>query len=269
MVKLIIRDDDCNFFTRPEDLEHVYRSIPDFPVSFAVVPEVTDVYGGCPETMNNKTPRPVGNNKELVKYLKNRLAAGKCDIVLHGICHGYRFDKNGKKIPEMIWRNHEPDLTENLCRCKKYLEETFDYPINCFVAPSNQIMAEGVKAVHTNGMNYSGIIAASFNRDFSWRSLLNYVKRWTIRIFLGFPYPGVMDYGTHLEVNATNRTSFDFLKKMFHYCDKNNMPLAINVHYWHIRDNEEHYKGFFKFVNYALTHGAIPTCLSDCFKNRV
>ena len=44
MVKLIIRDDDCNFFTRPEDLEHVYRSISDFPVTFAVVPEVTDVY---------------------------------------------------------------------------------------------------------------------------------------------------------------------------------------------------------------------------------
>ena len=53
MVKLIIRDDDCNFFTRPEDLEHVYRSISDFPVTFAVVPEVTDVYGGCPDTMNN------------------------------------------------------------------------------------------------------------------------------------------------------------------------------------------------------------------------
>ena len=57
MVKLIIRDDDCNFFTRPEDLEHVYRSISDFPVTFAVVPEVTDVYGGCPDTMNNTIPR--------------------------------------------------------------------------------------------------------------------------------------------------------------------------------------------------------------------
>ena len=62
MVKLIIRDDDCNFFTRPEDLEHVYRSISDFPVTFAVVPEVTDVYGGCPDTMNNTIPRSVGEN---------------------------------------------------------------------------------------------------------------------------------------------------------------------------------------------------------------
>ena len=71
MVRLIIRDDDCNYFTRPEDLEHVYRSLPNFPISFAVVPEVTDVYGGCPETMNNTKPRPVGDNNELVEYLKS------------------------------------------------------------------------------------------------------------------------------------------------------------------------------------------------------
>ena len=130
MVKLIIRDDDCNFFTRPEDLEHVYRSISDFPVTFAVVPEVTDVYGGCPDTMNNTIPRSVGENKELVTYLKQKLEEGKCDIALHGVYHGYKFDKDGKKIPEMIWRNNESDLCENLGRCKKYLEETFDYPIN-------------------------------------------------------------------------------------------------------------------------------------------
>ena len=98
------------------------------------------------------------------------------------------------------------------------------------------------------------------------KSFVNYITRWTIRLLLGYPYPGVMDYGTHLEVNATNRISFDFLKKMFHYCDKRDMPLAINVHYWHMRDNEEYYKEFFDFINYALTHGAAPTRLSDCFK---
>lgn len=118
MVKLIIRDDDCNFFTRPADLQHVYRSIPNFPVTFAVVPEVTDVYGGCPETMGNTTPRPIGENKELVAYLKHKLTDGKCDITLHGVYHGYKFDTGGKKIPEMIWRNKESNLCENLGRCK-------------------------------------------------------------------------------------------------------------------------------------------------------
>lgn len=98
MVKLIIRDDDCNFFTRPEDLEHVYRSISDFPVTFAVVPEVTDVYGGCPDTMNNTIPRSVGENKELVTYLKQKLEEGKCDIALHGVYHGYKFDRMARRF---------------------------------------------------------------------------------------------------------------------------------------------------------------------------
>ena len=31
---------------------------------------------------------------------------------------------------------------------EKYLEETFDYPINCFVAPSNQILKKA-KALAT------------------------------------------------------------------------------------------------------------------------
>ena len=56
------------------------------------------------------------------------------------------------------------------------------------------------------------------------------------------------------------------MKKLFHYCDKHDMPLAINVHYWHMRDNEEYYKVFFDFINYALAHGAVPTRMSDCFK---
>ena len=44
-MKLIIRDDDANFFTHPEDIEKAYSEIPDFPVSFAVVPMVVDVIG--------------------------------------------------------------------------------------------------------------------------------------------------------------------------------------------------------------------------------
>ena len=267
MVKLIIRDDDCNFFTRPEDLERVYSSISEFPITFAVVPEVTDVQGGCPETMNNTTPRLIGENKELVSYLKEKLVEGKCDIALHGISHGYKFDKQGRKVPEMIWRNADEELQNKIGQCKKYLEETFGYPIICFVAPSNKILKEGIKAVYNNGMNYSGIIATTLNRDSSLKSLTNYAKRWYIRLLHGFPYPGILDYGTHLEVNATNRsTSYTFLKKMFHYCDRHNLPLAINVHYWHMRDNEDHYKDFFSFIRYAINNGAIPTKMSDCFK---
>lgn len=266
MVKLIIRDDDCNYFTRPEDLNYVYRSIPDFPISFAVVPDVTDVAGGCPETHGNTIPHYVGDNIQLIEYLKGKLHSGKCDVVLHGICHGYLYKSSGEKIPEMIWRDEDPLLSETIGKWKSTFEELFDYPIKCFVAPSNQIMKNGIRAVYSNGMNFSGIIPLSFKRNLSIKSLYNYVYRWGVRTVNGFPYPGILDYGTHLELNATNRISFAFLKKMYGYCSKHNLPLSINVHYWHIRDNEELYKGFFDFIKYALSDGAVPTKLSDSFQ---
>ena len=145
MVKLIIRDDDCNFFSRPDDIETVYSEISEFPVSFAVVPQVTDVFGGCPETKGNDTPMPIGNNLELTEYLKERYAEGRCDILLHGITHGYKFDTKGIKIPEMIWREDDYKLEEEIRDNKAYLEDLFDVKIKCFVAPSNQIKKKPLK----------------------------------------------------------------------------------------------------------------------------
>lgn len=264
MVKLIIRDDDANFFTLPKDIEEAYAEIIDFPVSFAVVPMVVDVIGGCPETKGNTTPMFIGKNYELVNYLKKRAQEGSCDILLHGIYHEYKYP-NGVKTPEMLWRESETEnLTELIAQNKKTLEDLFGLPINCFVAPSNKIKLRGIEAVYKNNMHYSGIIPITFDRDFSFKSVINYIRRWGFRVLKGMPYPGVINYGTHVELNACNRTSYVFLVKMFHYCDKHNLPMAINVHYWHIRDNKEHYKEFFDFIKYAIAHGAKPARMRDC-----
>lgn len=43
--------------------------------------------------------------------------------------------------------------------------------------------------------------------------------------------------------------------------------MAINVHYWHLRDNPVELEMLRKFVmEYALPKGAVPTRLSDLFK---
>lgn len=264
MVRLIIRDDDCNFFSRPEDLEKVYSSIDEFPISYAVVPVVIDVLGGCPDTKGNLKPRPIGDNKELVDYLTNRFAEGKCDLLMHGLSHEYQFNKNGQKVPEMIWRDKEPDLQHLIYSKKQYLEELFGTTINCFVAPSNHIKRNGIKAVYESGMNFSGIIPIQFQRDISFSSVSNYIKRFWIRATKGFPYPGVLDYKTHKELNACNTVGFDYLKSLFEFCLRTDSPMAINVHYWHIREFPEIYKGFFDFVHYAMDNGAIPSRMRDC-----
>ena len=76
-MKLIIRDDDTNFFTKPQDIQKAYSEIPSFPVSFAIVPMVVDVIGGCPETKGNETPCWVGDNEELSSYLRERASSIK------------------------------------------------------------------------------------------------------------------------------------------------------------------------------------------------
>lgn len=262
-MKLIIRDDDCNYFTRPEDLESVYSQIPDFPVTFAVVPTVTDLNGGCPETKGNKTPRSVGDNKELVSYLRKKYNEGKCDIVMHGITHGYKYDENGTKVPEMIWRNSDSLLDSLIRKGKSELESIFEIPIGIFVAPSNRVEVNTIQSIVNNDLHFSGIVAIKFNRQFNTRSIVNYLKRLFVRATTGFAYPGVLNYGDHLELNANNHINYDYLVKLFRYCDKHNYPLAINVHYWHIRDNKELYNDFFNFIKYAIEHGAVPSRMRD------
>jgi len=264
MVKLIIRDDDCNFFTRPEDLITAYSPIPDFPVSYAVVPTVTDVYGGCPETKENDVPMPVGENKELVAYLKDRYSQGKCDILMHGVTHGYKFKEDGTKIPEMAWREEKLDLAARIKENKQYLEQVFGIPVTCFVAPSNRLMRKGIKAVYQNGMNYSGIIPIDFQRDVNLQTIINYVKRMWVRATMKLPYPNVMTYPTHKELNACNTIKYEYLKKMYEYCKRLDSPMAINVHYWHIREFPERYEGFFNFIKFALQDGATPSRMKDC-----
>lgn len=265
MVKLIIRDDDCNFFTRPEDLEHVYTPIADFPVTFAVVPTVTDVIGGCPETKGNTIPRYIGDNLLLVQYLRERSQEGTCDICLHGITHGYEFTASGKKVPEMEWREtKDHNMVSEIAFYKHQYELLFGIPITCFVAPSNRILKKGIKAVYSNGLNFSGIIPIDFQRDFTKRAVMHYIKRFFIRATKRLPYPGIINYGTHLELNAYNNIRGGALRKMFAYCQSINSPMAINVHYWHIREYPDHYKDFFDFIKYAIDQGAQPSRMRDC-----
>ena len=106
MVKLAIRDDDTNFFTKVEDLESVYKDFNRFPISFAVIPSVLDVStkGACPDTKGNTIPRYVGDNKPLIDWLKEKLKKNESDVLLHGINHNYKII-DGVRTAEMQWRD--------------------------------------------------------------------------------------------------------------------------------------------------------------------
>lgn len=266
MIKFAIRDDDLNYFTKIEDIERVYAQLGDFPVSFAVIPTVTDVStkGRCPDTHGNTIPRWVGDNQELILWLKTKIHKGQADALLHGITHGYQF-KGGKRLAEMQWRK-EPNLKEEILEKKERLSSLLDYPVTVFVAPSNKISKYGIKCIAANGMHYSGIVPAEFQRDITIRNMCNYVKRWYYRVKDKLPYPNVMQYSGHREINACLLQGYDYLVKMFNYCKKMNSPMVVNVHYWHLRDFDNEREELCRFVDYALHNGARPTTVSDLLK---
>lgn len=266
MIKLAIRDDDLNYFSKVKDVVGVYKEISFCPVSFAVIPTVTDVStkGRCLDTRGNITPRWVGDNTELVDWLKDELSKRQADVLLHGITHEYKFF-GGNRYAEMQWRN-EPNLAEEISMQKERLSNLLNYPITVFVAPSNKISKYGMRAVSSSGMHYSGIVPSDFQRDLTIRNMGNYIKRWFYRAKDNLPYPAVMQYSDHREVNACLMQGYDYLIKMFHYCEKNNYPMAVNVHYWHLRDNGNERKQLSRFIDYALKHKAIPTTMSELLK---
>lgn len=270
MIKLAIRDDDMNFFTKVEDIELIYRDFNHFPISYAIIPYVMDVStrGACSDTRGNSTPKDVADNKELVEWVKNEIKKGTCDILLHGVYHNYKFTDNDVKLAEMEWRNNEPNLATLLRIEKERLSNLFNYPISCFVAPSNKITKYCLNQVVKAGLNYSGIIPMKPNVNLTIKNLANYAKRWVVRAFYMLPYPGVLEYDNHKEVNACSLQTYDYLVKMFKFCEKHNFPMVINVHYWYLRDNPSELEKLRKFVmEYAIPRGAIPTRLSDLLKH--
>lgn len=267
MVKLAIRDDDTNYFTKVSDLEGLINDLGGFPVSFAVIPTVTDVstFGACSDTKGNTEPKFVGENKELVSWLKNMVSAKKCDILLHGITHGYKF-AGGTRLPEMVWRADDVDISKEIGYWKANFTQLFEYEVSCFVAPSNIIVKKCIDAVANNNLNFSGIIPINFQRKFTFRNIANYFARWYYRVKDKVPYPGVLTYSDHKEINACTLRNVDYLIKMYDYCDAHNLPMVINTHYWSLRDNDKQRTILLSFMKYAKDKGMEPILVSDLMK---
>lgn len=270
MVQLLIRDDDLNYFNRPEDILKAYSRMPDLPISFACVPYVMDLstVGNCPETNGNKIPRAIGENKVLVDFINKGIKEGKYDVLLHGYTHEYKIDSAGKKYPEMIWRDSE-ELKKIIPEGKKYLEELFETSISWFVAPSNSISKENLRVIYNNNLNFSGIIRLKFDRYMTFNTMKNYIKRVYYRYSYNINYPGILDYGTHIEINAAPLPSLDqevnynHFTHIFDFCQKYGCPMAINVHCWDMRDHPDKYEGLFSFLQDALSRGGVPVRFRD------
>jgi len=295
-MKFAIRDDDVNFFTNPTELEYIYKELwqQNICVSFSVIPfAVKSYYCGDRERFyQDEKQNPVGENKELVEFLREKIKEKKVSIMLHGFSHQYKVAVDKKSEPVLATQDNlinfrKNKLGKNLCWYgeyswkpyeqmkketkigKEYLEDLFQIKITVFVPPSNDISKEGVKAVAECGLNISGTIMLSkFNRPVNIYSIRNWFLRIWWRLNYNKIYPYVMNYGRHKELCAYGlvpNVTFENLKQQFNFCRKINAPFVLSIHYWEIIEKTYLKDIFCQFVKFVQNSGNNICFVEECY----
>lgn len=198
-MKFVIRDDDLNYFSSPDDIKKWYQEIFDMeiPVGFSVIPFVkpsSDVYTNRDVYTHFEIEKefPISNNKELVKYIRSN---NLIEVLQHGCTHQ---TKNG-----VFEYCQDKNLIKDTLRGKRELENAFNCDVRIFVPPHDRISNHGIEAIEKARLN---IIRGKGFRNFLIRKeyFLNIPKM--VLHVLRYPdrtrmpaYPYVLDFGKHKE----------------------------------------------------------------------
>ena len=265
-MRFAIRDDDTSYFTMPKELEKAYGFLKSSPVSLSVVPYTVASHKNIifPYGENKKERQyQIGENNELISYLKQGVQQGNYEILMHGITHEYK-QINGDWISEMIWKDKEM-LSKEISSGKIYLESLIQCDIKVFVAPNNHIDAKAISVLEDLEMDYSGIIQHK-DRLINGKYIKNYLFRWGYRALKGVPYGGVLYFGGHKELIAYPIGNFERLKKEYKLCKEKGNPFVIYTHYWDVIKTTETSENLKRIISYILEDGAELVKLSDCYK---
>lgn len=264
-----IRDDDTSFFSHPAELEAVYAPYwGKVPVSLAAVPFSVPMHrersfnAACP----SETEMALGNNVELLVWLKKKIYAREVEIMLHGYSHQY-MHASGKWIGEYAWKSEERLETETI-NGKEYLETLLDVSIRIFVPPSNTLSKAGIHAVRKAGLNLSGIMGRGGDRPFTYDYPGVYLKRWAWRILHGTAYPWPLCYGGHTELRAyalTPSAKREGLMRYVENCAIQQAPFVLATHYWEFAEHPEMHETLHSLIERAQQLGMRFGFVSECF----
>jgi hypothetical protein len=242
-MKFALRDDDTNFFTRPEQLQRAYGAYWErVPVSLAIVPfHAATRSRAIPEShWHGEAEFPLGHNRELVAYLKRLVAAGHAIPMLHGYNH--------KNYPGGFEFEVGSDLPGRLRLGRNYLEELLGQPVSTFVPPHNSLSRRGIQAIESQGMNVLGSFLSFRPSRKPWdrTTLANYIRIMLFRIRMRqgrkarliYPYPlrykNHAEFGCHLLLPWTQA---DELLAGFEQARRLGGDFCLATHYWEIDDH--------------------------------
>jgi hypothetical protein len=228
-----IRDDDTSFFTSPDELERAYGEITKHgPVSLAIIPFCrAGKSRGLPAGHRERwSIHPLEDNRDLVKYLRTRIADRRFEAMLHG----YHHDEPNVRWEFVGARN----LARKVREGKKYLEDLLETKIRVFVPPHNAIGRAGVRAISRAGLHLGG--AAGLRRGWSCFDASSLKAWWRIRKWRASGHDGipwVIELKGHNELAGNPVTPLSSIEqnlKRFEEASAVDGVFCAATHYWEL-----------------------------------
>tara|TARA_R110000824_G_scaffold401771_1_gene615937 strand:+ start:590870 stop:591658 length:789 start_codon:yes stop_codon:yes gene_type:complete len=259
-MKFVIRDDDLNYFSAPEDIDRWYSDIfaQSIPVGFSTIPFVkptSDVYTAGAKAEEREYS--IVNNEKLISYVQNNPLI---EILQHGTTHE---TKGG------IYEYQNKDLSRGEARRgREELERAFGIPVPVFVPPHDWISTAGVRAVEAADMNVirgRGAGLRNFLPRLAYVSVFIRMLLFKLTHILRGKVPAytkVLDFGKHKEVCSYRLEDTDVFQGLEYAYKKNGIfVVATHVHFY----TEEKKERLLRLIHRARELNADFVYPSDLF----
>lgn len=265
-MKFILRDDDISFYYDVSTLQRWFDGVIDLvPISICLVPfikgdqikwrevfESHTLYDENDWLADNKI-YGLGENKELVKYIKELISNQKVAISLHGIHH-----RNEEMEMEVVKNNFirgaefntNRDYSNELKESIYYIESLFGVKINSFTPPQNLINSNGLKALKNNHLNLCSDLISPKKIKLCCNSygITNWLKLLLYRILYKRKYPFLISnqisFIDHFRLQPGS--DVDKIKKEFKRVYEENGIFVLSTHTYGFDMKMERWEGNMK-----------------------
>lgn len=291
-MKFIIRDDDVSYHFQASQLAEWYSGIIDVcPISICIPPFIKgNFFDGIyrldhhikrtrEESLADEIYR-VGDNLELVAYIKQLLSQKKASVGLHGIRHRNeeevsRKPINGNYIGGAEFYTHN-DYTEPLRQAKEYLDSIFGIHINSFSPPQNMVSYKGLQALVNNNLSLCADLVYTRNLKelIHFYGLKNVMLLALYKKFKHHRYPFVIKHKVkfidHTRLQPSK--SIEQIKREFDFVRSVNGVFVLSTHSYGFDYKMEHYdmtmkEALLDILHYSQQFDDVEyTTLHDLFK---
>jgi hypothetical protein len=252
-MKFILRDDDINYHYTKNQLLSWYDGVLEYcPVSICIPAFIKGDFFKWVQIFESHIPysdedwladnqiHGIGENEELVNYIKDLLAQRKATISMHGIIHRNE-EMEIPPVENNFIRGAEfytnKDYTDYIRDAKEYLDNLFGVDVCSFSPPQNMINLNGLKAIKANNLSLCADLLRSprpkhFINECKFYGFKGTVKVLWYRFVLGHQYPYVLKNGISFigHQRLQPGCSIKEIKSAFDYCYNKNGVFVLSTH---------------------------------------